>query len=100
MTETVHKTAVIGAAETTTIGKVPGMTSMMLAAEAAMNAMKLGIDKNEIDGLSRARWYLDGTGSLPASRQTCSTARQSAARLSLHVRHAVAALVGYCKYAW
>src|SRR5688572_33460583 len=36
MTDTVrYKTAVIGAAETTTIGKVPGMTSMMLAAEAA-----------------------------------------------------------------
>jgi acetyl-CoA acetyltransferase len=106
MTDTVrYKPAVIGAAETTSIGKVPGMTSMMLAAEAAMNAIAdCGIDKNEIDGLFSGSLggismvhlahYLGITPNVLDGTSVGGTS------FLLHVRHAAAALaLGYCKYA-
>src|ERR1043165_2696625 len=47
-----YQTAIVAAAETTQIGRIPDMSSMMLAADAAMNAIKdCGIDKNQIDGV-------------------------------------------------
>ena len=50
-----YKVAVVGAAETTNIGKVEGMSNLMLAADAAMNAIRdCGIDKNKIDGVFSA----------------------------------------------
>ena len=53
MTDSIrYKVAVVGASETTEIGRQPGMSSMMLAADAAMNAIAdCGIDKNLIDGV-------------------------------------------------
>src|SRR3972149_957867 len=95
-----YKVAVVGASETTNIGSVPGMSSMMLAADAAMNAIKnCGIDKSKIDGLfsthnpTQLAYYL---GIVP--RVVDGTAVGGTSFL-IHVRHAAAALaLGYCDY--
>jgi acetyl-CoA acetyltransferase len=97
-----YQTAIVGAAETTQIGRIPDMSSMMLAADAAMNAIEdCGIDKNQIDGVLsthnpnqlahylgiKTPKYVDGTAVGGTS-------------FVIHLRHAAAALAaGYCNYA-
>ncbi|MHB1446231.1 MAG: thiolase C-terminal domain-containing protein [Acidimicrobiales bacterium] len=89
-----HQVAIVGAAETTELGNIPGMSAIELHADAARNAIAdCGIDPARIDGVACAgqspvavaqylgitpRW-LDGT-----SVGGCS--------FMLHVRHAAAAL--------
>jgi len=89
-----HQVAIVGAAETTELGNIPGMSAIELHADAALNAITdCGIDPARIDGVACAgqspvavaqylgitpRW-LDGT-----SVGGCS--------FMLHVRHAAAAL--------
>lgn len=91
--------AVVGAAESTEIGKVPGMSQIMLHADSALNAMAdAGLQPGDIDGIAcvgrsmpqeiaqylgiTPRW-VDGTGVGGSS-------------FMLHVRHAAAALTaGY-----
>jgi len=89
-----HQVAIVGAAETTELGNIPGMSSIELHADSARNAIAdCGIDPARIDGVACAgqspvavaqylgitpRW-LDGT-----SVGGCS--------FMLHVRHAAAAL--------
>ena len=47
--------AVVGAAETTELGKVPGMSQIQLHADAALNAFEdAGISAKDIDGLATA----------------------------------------------
>lgn len=86
--------AVVGAAETTEMGKLPHVGNIMLHADAALNAMEdAGLKPSDIDGIATAkevptelahylgiepRW-VDGT-----SVGGCS--------FMIHVRHAVAAL--------
>ncbi len=93
--------AIIGAAETDTVGVIPDVSEIQLHANAARNAIRdAGIDKNLIDGIASAGQspvavadylgivpqYLDGT-----SVGGCS--------FMIHVSHAVAALTaGYCNY--
>ena len=49
------KVAIIGAAETDTVGAIPDITQLGLHAQAALNALNdAGLDKNEIDGLACA----------------------------------------------
>jgi len=91
---------VVGAAETTQLGKVPDMSQLMLQADGALNAFAdAGITAKDIDGIATAgmrptdlAYYLgittptwvDGT-----SVGGCS--------FMIHVRHAVAALqAGMC----
>ena len=92
--------AIAGAAETTALGVVPGMSQIMLHADAALNALAdAGLRTRDIDGLACVgpmmpqqvshylglvpRW-VDGTGV-----GGCS--------FMLHVRHAAAAIhAGYC----
>ncbi len=97
-----YQVAVVGASETTDLGRIPDMSSMMLAADAAMNAIKdCGIDKNQIDGVLsthnpvqlahylgiKTPRYVDGTAVGGTS-------------FVIHLRHAAAALAaGYCNYA-
>jgi acetyl-CoA acetyltransferase len=97
-----YKTAIVGASETTDLGRIPDMSSMMLAADAAMNAIKdCGIDKNQIDGVLsthnpvqlahylgiKTPRYVDGTAVGGTS-------------FVIHLRHAAAAVAeGYCNYA-
>ena len=91
--------AVVGAAESTKIGSVPGMSQIMLHADAALNAMaECGLKPGDIDGVAcvgpmmpqqiahylgiTPKW-VDGTGV-----GGCS--------FMLHVRHAAAAIAaGY-----
>ncbi len=97
-----YKVAVVGAAETTGLGEIPNMSSIMLAADAAMNVIRdCGIDKSKIDGVLsthnpnqlahylgiKTPRYVDGTSVGGTS-------------FVIHVRHAAAALAaGYCDYA-
>ena len=92
--------AVVGAAETTRLGKIPDVSVIGLQADAALNAMKdAGLKPSDIDGVATAGispvelahylgitpTYADGT-----SVGGCS--------FMLHVRHAAAAInEGLCK---
>ncbi|MEA3075668.1 MAG: hypothetical protein QOF60_576 [Actinomycetota bacterium] len=92
--------AIVGAAETTRLGRIPDVSAIALQADAARNAIAdCGIDKAEIDGIACAGQspvavahylgitptYLDGTGV-----GGCS--------FMLHVRHAAAAIAaGMCE---
>src|SRR5437763_3702592 len=92
--------AIVGAAETTELGRIPNLSQIGLHADAALNAMKdAGIGPKDIDGVATAgetpvtiahylgitpRW-VDGT-----AVGGCS--------FMIHVRHAAAALEsGLCK---
>src|SRR3954451_10598487 len=93
--------AIVGAAETTQLGAIPGMSQIMLHADAALNAMaETGLKPSDIDGVAcvgpmmpqqiahylgiTPKW-VDGT-----AVGGCS--------FMLHVRHAAAAIsAGYCK---
>lgn len=92
--------AIVGAAETTELGKIPHLSEIGLHADAALNAMKdAGLKPKDIDGIacvgvSRPQMishylgltpkWVDGTGI-----GGCS--------FMLHVRHAAAAIhAGYC----
>ncbi len=92
--------AVVGAAETTDLGKIPHMSQQMLHADAALNAMAdAGITAKDIDGVATAgqsptelAYYLGITPEWVDGPQVggCS--------FMLHVRHAVSALQsGLCK---
>ena len=92
--------AIVGAAETTDLGVVPGMAEIQLHADAALNAMRdAGLQPSDIDGVATAATqpqaiahylgitptWVDGT-----SVGGCS--------FMLHVRHAAAAIEsGLCK---
>jgi acetyl-CoA acetyltransferase len=86
--------AVVGAAETTELGNIPGLSQIQLHADAALNAMKdAGLKASDIDGVACAGespsqlayylgitpTYIDGT-----AVGGCS--------FMLHVRHAAAAI--------
>lgn len=86
--------AIVGAQETTELGKIPNMSQIQLHADAALNAMAdAGLTAKDIDGVATAGEspvglahylgiaprYADGT-----SVGGCS--------FMLHVRHAVAAI--------
>ncbi|MBC7634735.1 MAG: thiolase, partial [Acetobacteraceae bacterium] len=91
--------AVVGAAETTGLGKIPGMSNLQLHADSALNALKdCGLKITDIDGIACAGEsptnlahylgivpkYVDGT-----AVGGCS--------FMIHVRHAAAAIsAGLC----
>ncbi len=95
------RVAIIGAAETDSLGVIPNITGLGLHAQAARNAIRdAGIDKRQIDGLACAGEsvvavadyldlqprYIDGTSVGGSSYM-------------IHVAHAVLALeAGYCNY--
>ncbi len=92
--------AVVGAAETTELGRIPDMSQQMLHADAALNAMAdAGITAKDIDGVATAgdrptdlAFYLGITPNWVDGTAVggCS--------FMLHVRHAVAALQsGLCE---
>jgi len=92
--------AVVGAAETTELGVIPGMSQIMLHADAALNAMAdCGLKPSDIDGVATAgespvsiAHYL---GITPTWTDGTSVGGCS---FMLHVRHAAAAIEsGLCK---
>src|SRR5271156_4681929 len=92
--------AVVGAAETTKMGKIPDMSVLALHADAALNALAdCGLKPSDIDGVATAREnpteiarYL---GITPTWADSTSVGGCS---FMLHVRHAAAAInEGLCK---
>src|SRR6185312_16194705 len=92
--------AVVGASETTKMGKIPDMSVIGLHADAALNAMKdAGLKASDIDGVATAgisptelAYYMGITPTWADGTQVggCS--------FMLHVRHAAAAInEGLCK---
>ena len=92
--------AIVGAAETTELGRIPGLSQIQLHADAALNTLRdAGLNPSDIDGIATAgesptgiahylgitpRW-VDGT-----SVGGCS--------FIIHVRHAIAAIEsGLCE---
>ncbi|MBI2767773.1 MAG: thiolase [Chloroflexi bacterium] len=86
--------AIVGAAETTEMGLIPGLSQLGLHADAALNAMAdCGLKPGDIDGVACAgespnstAWYLGITPTWVDGTQVggCS--------FMLHVRHAAAAI--------
>ncbi len=96
-----YKAAIIGAAETTELGIVPGMSTTGLHVDAIVNAVKdCGIDKNQIDGIASTMnpavlaHYL---GIVPRWLDNTSVGGTS---FLIQVRHAAAAIaMGMCDVA-
>ena len=91
--------AIVGAAESTEMGKIPDQSELMLQADAALNALEdAGLKPSEVDGLCGTEnpavlahylgivpKYVDGT-------------QVGGCSFMLHVRHAAAALnAGLCE---
>lgn len=93
-----YQAAIVGASETTELGRIPDMTAFQLHADAAVNAIKdCGIDKNQIDGIATTMspaalaHYL---GIVPRWVDNTSVGGTS---FLIHVRHATAAIAsGLC----
>ena len=91
--------AVVGAAETTELGKVPGMSQIQLHADAALNAFEdAGISAKDIDGLATAGSRpTDLAHYLGITPTWVDGTAVGGCSFMLHIRHAVAALVtGQC----
>ena len=91
--------AVVGAAETTELGKVPGMSQIQLHADAALNAFEdAGISAKDIDGLATAGSRpTDLAHYLGITPTWVDGTAVGGCSFMLHVRHAVAALAtGQC----
>ena len=92
--------AVVGAAETTELGKIPNMSQQMLHADAALNAMAdAGITAKDIDGVATAgQRPTDLAYYLGITPHWVDGTAVGGCSFMLHVRHAVAALqAGLCK---
>jgi acetyl-CoA acetyltransferase len=92
--------AVVGAAETTKLGKIPEMSQIQLHADAALNAMAdAGLRPSDIDGIASAvetpQQLAHYLGITPTWADGTSVGGCS---FMLHVRHAAAAIeAGLCK---
>ncbi|MEW6642989.1 MAG: thiolase [Pseudomonadota bacterium] len=95
-----NQVAVVGAAETTQLGVVPGMSQIQLHADAALNAMAdAGLKPSDIDGIATAveapQQIAHYLGITPTWADGTSVGGCS---FMLHVRHAAAAIeAGLCK---
>jgi len=95
-----NQVAIVGAAETTELGVVPGMSQIQLHADAALNAMAdAGLKPSDIDGIATAveapQQIAHYLGITPTWADGTSVGGCS---FMLHVRHAAAAIeAGLCK---
>lgn len=92
--------AVIGAAETTELGRIPDMSQQMLHADAALNAMAdAGLTAKDIDGVATAGDRpTDLAFHLGITPNWVDGTAVGGCSFMLHVRHAVAAIrSGMCK---
>ena len=91
--------AVVGAAETTQLGKIPDLSQIQLHADAALNAMAdAGITAKDIDGIATAGSRpTDLAHYLGITPTWVDGTAVGGCSFMLHVRHAVAALTaGQC----
>jgi len=92
--------AVVGAAETTDLGRIPGMSQIMLHADAALNAMKdCGLTPKDIDGVATAGEVPQALAQYLGITPTWADGTAvGGCSFMLHVRHAAAAInEGLCK---
>jgi acetyl-CoA acetyltransferase len=86
--------AVVGAAETTQLGVIPGMSQIQLHADAALNAMKdAGLKPADIDGIATAgETPVTLAHYLGITPKWCDGTAVGGCSFMLHVRHAAAAI--------
>lgn len=87
--------AVVGAAETTDLGVIPGMSQIQLHADAALNAMKdAGLKPSDIDGIATAgETPVTLAHYLGITPKWCDGTAVGGCSFMLHVRHACAAIL-------
>ena len=86
--------AVVGAAETTDLGVIPGMSQIQLHADAALNAMRdAGLKPSDIDGIATAgETPVTLAHYLGITPKWCDGTAVGGCSFMLHVRHAAAAI--------
>jgi acetyl-CoA acetyltransferase len=86
--------AVVGAAETTELGRIPGMSQIQLHADAALNAMKdCGLSPKDIDGVATAGEVPQALAQYLGITPTWADGTAvGGCSFMLHVRHAAAAI--------
>lgn len=95
-----NSVAVVGAAETTDLGKIPGMSQIMLHADAALNAMEdAGLKPSDIDGVATAgEWPTAIAHYLGITPKWVDGTLVGGCSFMMHVRHAAAAInEGLCE---
>lgn len=91
--------AIVGAAETTELGRIPGLSMLGLHADAALNAMSdMGIGPKDIDGVATAGTSpTDLAHYLGITPTWADGTAVGGCSFMLHVRHAAAAInAGLC----
>ena len=92
--------AVVGASETTELGRIPDLSQMQLHADGAFNALAdAGLTVNDIDGIATAGASpVDLTHYLGLEPRWVDGTSVGGCSFLIHVRHAVAAIeAGYCE---
>lgn len=92
--------AVVGASETTELGRIPDLSQMQLHADGALNALAdAGLKITDIDGVATAGASpVDLTHYLGLEPRWIDGTSVGGCSFLIHVRHAVAALeAGYCE---
>lgn len=92
--------AVVGASETTELGRIPHLSQMQLHADGAFNALAdAGLTVRDIDGIATAGASpVDLTHYLGLEPHWIDGTSVGGCSFLIHVRHAVAAIeAGYCK---
>jgi acetyl-CoA acetyltransferase len=92
--------AIVGAAETTDMGVIPGLSQLQLHADAALNAMEdAGLKPSDIDGVATAGESPVGTSHyLGITPKWVDGTAVGGCSFMLHVRHAAAAInEGLCE---
>ena len=92
--------AVVGASETTDLGRIPDLSQMQLHADGAFNALAdAGLAVNDIDGIATAGASpVDLTHYLGLEPRWVDGTSVGGCSFLIHVRHAVAAIeAGFCE---
>ncbi len=92
--------AIVGAAETTELGKIPGMSQLQLHADAAFNTLAdAGLSVGDIDGVATAGESPTGVAHyLGITPNWVDATSVGGCSFMIHVRHAVAAIQsGQCQ---
>ncbi len=89
-----HTIAIVGAAETTDLGKIPGMSQIQLHADAALNTLSdAGLTINDIDGVACAgESPVNVAHYLGIKPDWVDSTSVGGCSFMLHVRHAAAAI--------